>query len=121
MGTIPNRSLIKFIEDITQNILSNINTESYFTLTADKKNRLLYSVFLMIKTSSNKSIVLKDGDLKNIINILLKKNVENENYEFAAILKDIFNNFESMEELLKEVPSPVKRTRKTSKPKEKDQ
>ena len=97
-----NRSLIKFLEELTQNILSNINPQSYFTLNADKKNTLLYSVFIMIKNMSNNSIVLKDGDLKNIVTILLKKNEELENYEFAAILKDIVCNYDSIEEILKE-------------------
>jgi hypothetical protein len=46
--------------------------------------------------------------------VLLKKNEESENYEFAAILRDISNNFDAVNELTKTTPRRS-RTIKTDK------
>jgi hypothetical protein len=42
---------------------------------------------------------------------LWKKHEENENYEFAAVLKDISNNFDAINDFVK----PPKRTTRTIK------
>ena len=49
--------------------------------------------------------------LKDFVDILMKNNVHSENYEFATILKDISNNFDSINEVTK----PVKRQTRTIK------
>mgnify|MGYP007031439424 CR=1 FL=1 len=53
----------------------------------------------------------KPEDLKDFVDVLMKSNVYSENYEFAAILKDISNNFDSFNEVTK----PVKRQTRTIK------
>jgi hypothetical protein len=44
--------------------------------------------------------------LRSFVSVLWKKNEESENYEFASILNDIAQNFDSVNEVTK----PVKRT-----------
>jgi hypothetical protein len=49
---------------------------------------------------------LTDNELRSFVSVLWKKNEESENYEFASILNDIAQNFDSVNEVTK----PVKRT-----------
>jgi hypothetical protein len=58
---------------------------------------------------------LTDNEMKSFLVVLWKKNEENENYEFTAILNDISNNFESINEFTK----TPKRTRTIKVEKEK--
>ena len=71
---------------------------------------VLYVVFKTMK-GSVKSTKLSDNELKAFIVVLLKKNEENENYEFAAVLNDISKNFD----MVNEVTKPVKRAPRTVK------
>ena len=54
---------------------------------------------------------LNDEEVKYFVDELMKSNERSENYEFAAILKDISYNFESINEVTK----PVKRQPRTIK------
>lgn len=58
---------------------------------------------------------LTENEMKSFIAVLWKKNEEIENYEFAAILNDIANNYESINEFTK----TPKRTRTIKVDKEK--
>ena len=91
-------SFIAFLESITETILSSISIDNYFSLPQEKKMGVLYVVFKTMK-GSVKGTKLSDLELKAFIVVLLKKNEESENYEFAAILKDIINNFDSINEI----------------------
>lgn len=98
-------TFIQFLDSVSTTILSNINVETYFSLTQDKKNRIQYMVYKLMKNCLKVRAVLTDNEFKNFIGVLCKKNELSENYEFAAILKDISNNFEHVVEKTK----PIKR------------
>ena len=96
-------SFISFLDNVTNSILSNISVENYFKLTQDKKMGVLYTVFKLMKKSLAIRAKLTDTEMKVFITVLWKKNEEIENYEFAAILNDIFNNFEAVSEFTKTI------------------
>jgi hypothetical protein len=95
---VNNPSFIAFLESVTRTILSTISIENYFSLPQEKKMGILYIVFKTMK-GSVKGTKLTDLELKAFVVVLLKKNEEIENYEFAAILKDIINNFDAINEM----------------------
>jgi hypothetical protein len=108
---INQQSFVAFLENVTETIVSSVNVENYFSLPQDKKMNVLYVVFKLMKNSLKVRTKFNDDDLKDFVNVLLKNNVNSENYEFAAILKDISNNFDSINEVTK----PVKRQTRTIK------
>lgn len=110
---IKHPSFISFLETVTSNILSNISVETYFTLPNEKKLRLQYTVLKLMKNSVKVRAKLNDNELKSFVNVIWKKNEESENYEFAAILKDIYTNFESVNETTTPKPK-LKRIIKTN-------
>jgi hypothetical protein len=108
-------SFIAFLDNVTTSILSNVNVESYFKLTQDKKMNVLYMVFKLMRKSVAMGPKLTDNEMRSFLAVLWKKNEESENYEFAAILNDIANNYDSINEFTK-IP---KRTRTIKVEKEK--
>ena len=98
-------SFIAFLESVTSTILSNVSVENYFKLNSDKKLGVQYMVFKLMKNAVKLRGQLTDSELRSFVSVLWKKNEENENYEFAAILKDIINNFDAVNEFTK----PTKR------------
>ena len=107
-------SFISFLETISNNILSSVSIENYFSLPQDKKMSVLYVVFKLMKNSVKTRARLSDLELKSFITVLCKKNEESENYEFAAVLRDISNNFEAINEFTK-TPKRTIRPIKTDK------
>ena len=107
-------SFIAFLESVTTNILSHISVENYFKLTNDKKLGLQYMVFKLMKNAVKVRGKLTDLELRSFVTVLWKKNEESENYEFAAILKDILDNFDTVNEFTK-TPKRTTRTIKTDK------
>ena len=108
-------SFIAFLDNVTTSIISNVNVDNYFKLPQDKKMNVLYMVFKLMKKSVAMGPKLTDNEMKSFIAVLWKKNEEIENYEFAAILNDIANNYESINEFTK----TPKRTRTIKVDKEK--
>ncbi len=102
-------SFIAFLENVTSNIISHIKLENYFSIGADKKMGVQYMVYKLMRNSVGVKTKLTDLEMKSFLTVLWKKNEESENYELAAILKDILNNFDSVNELTK----TTKRTTKT--------
>lgn len=94
-------SFISFLENVTTTILAHVTVDNYFTLSSDKKLNIQYTVLKMMKNSVNLRAKLSDNELRSFVVVLCKKNEETENYEFAAILKDISNNFDSINESTK--------------------
>jgi hypothetical protein len=108
-------SVVKFLSDITNNIVSNISIDQYFTISEEKRSALSYAVFKIIKSNTEKRVNLGDAEFRAFLVALWKKNEENENYEVAAILNDIIKNYESINELskpLKTIKKPTKTERK---------
>ena len=104
-------SFIQFLDNVTANILSNITVDNYFSLSQDKKLGAQYVVLKLMKNSVKVRAKLTDSELRSFVSVLWKKNEEVENYEFAAILNDIAQNFDSVNEVTK----PTKRLTRTIK------
>ena len=101
-------SFITFLDTVTANILSNISVENYFTLSPEKKLNTQYVVFRLMKSAVRVRATLTDNELRSFIIVLWKKNEDIENYEFAAILNDINNNFDAINEFTRPKRSPNK-------------
>jgi len=106
-------SFISFLESISNNILSAIKIEDYFNLTPDKKLTVSFTVLNILKNSAKVKANLSDAELKSFITVLCKKNEENENYEFAAVLNDVVTNYDKINEISN---SPKKLTKKKINP-----
>jgi len=107
-------SFVLFLDNITNNILSNVTLESYFSLPQDKKRGSQYVVFKIIKNVLSTNTKLTDTEFKEFLTILWKKNEENENYELASLLKDIITHFDAMKDISK-ISKKQTKTNKTEK------
>ena len=107
-------SFIAFLESVTTNILSSVTIENYFTLSNDKKLGVQYMVFKLMKKAVGVRGKLSDNEMRSFVVVLWKKNEEDENYEFAALLSDINKNFEQVSEVTKTI-KPKNRTIKVDK------
>jgi uncharacterized membrane protein YfcA len=94
-------SFISFLETVSSSILSNVTVSNYFNLSQDKKMGVLYMVFKLMKKSLSVRAKLTDLELRSFVSVLWKRNEEAENYEFAAILNDIAQNFDAVNEFTK--------------------
>jgi len=99
-----NPTLINSFNNILSTILSSVSLENYFTLDQDKKNTVLYTVLNLLKNNIKPSKIkqsdIDDEDFKKILAILCKGYEENENYEVSALLNDIKNNYEKLNETI---------------------
>jgi hypothetical protein len=94
-------SFIQFLDNVTNNILTNVSVNNYFSLPQESKMGVLYMVFKLMKGAIKMRAQVSDLEMKAFVIVLWKKNEELENYEFAAILKDISNNYDSVNEFTK--------------------
>ncbi len=94
-------SVVKFLSEITQTIVSNISVENYFKLTDENKLGISYAVLKLVKNSADQRTKLSDLEFRALLSALWKKNEENENYEVAAILTNINKNYETISEIIK--------------------
>ena len=104
-------SFISFLGNVSNNILSTIKIDNYFALTARQKMGISYTVLNLIKNSARIRAAISDSELKSFIVVLCKKNEENENFEFAAILNDIVTNYDTINKLSDSTKKPVKKSR----------
>lgn len=116
---LTNNWVAQFIDNIGKSVLSNIETDKYFSLNSEKKMVTQYLVFKIIL--KNVSLKIKDFNesVPIIINFLLKRSEENENYELSEIMKDIKVNYDKLIEMnnasVKQV-KPVKKPIVLNKP-----
>ena len=68
-------------------------------------------VLKLMKNAVKVRAKLTDLELRSFVSVLWKKNEESENYEFAAILNDIAQNFDAVNEFTK----TIKKTTRTIK------
>ena len=94
-------SFIQFLDNVTNNILDNVSVTNYFNLPQESKMGVLYMVFKLMKSAIKMRAQVTDLEMKAFVIVLWKKNEELENYEFAAILKDISNNYDAVHEFTK--------------------
>lgn len=97
--------------NINNVVMAHAPVGNYFELPLEKKMNTLNSVFKVVKSSVGLRVKLTDDELKKFIDVMWKKNEEMENYEFAAALKDISTNFQSINETTK----PKRKNSKTVK------
>lgn len=105
-------SFITFLESITNNILSSIKIDDYFTLNNEKQLAVSFTVLNLLRNSAKVKANFTDEELKAFILTLRDKNEEIENYEFAAVLNDVIKNYEVINNLSSQ---PKKATTKQNK------
>jgi acetolactate synthase small subunit len=103
-------SFVQLIDKINNKVVTNIDVSRYFSLTEDKKRGLSYLALKLVNTSVGSRIKMTENELLSLVTILWKKNEETENYELAAIFKNIMENFNVIYNSVK----PKTRTRKIS-------
>lgn len=91
-------SFIAFLDEVTKTILSNVSASDYFKLSSEKKIGVQYAVFKLLKTATNSRAKFTESEVRGFVNVLRLKNERSENYEFAAILKDIYNDFDKIKD-----------------------
>ena len=99
---------ILFFDNVTNGILSNVTVNTYFSVVPEKRVKVQYIVLKLMKNLIKSRGKFNDDEIKSFILILMKKNEEHENFELAAILRDISNNFDTVNELSKPVKKPMK-------------
>ena len=104
-------SFVTFLDNVNVSILSHVSVDKYFSLSSEKKMGIQFMTLKLLKSTVNLRVKLSDLELRSFITVLCQKNEESENYEFAAILKDLSSNFDCLNEKTK----PVKRQSKTIK------
>jgi hypothetical protein len=98
----------KLIEKTNTSVLTQIGVDRYFKLTEDKRRGVSYLTLKLVRNSITKNISIGENELLAFITILWKKNEEMENYELAAIFKNIMENYKVIYNSVK----PVKKVRK---------
>lgn len=101
-------SFVQLIEKINNKVITNIDVTKYFNLAEDKKRGMSYLALKLVNNSVGSKIKMTENELLSLVSILWKKNEEIENYELAAIFKNIMENFNTIYSSVK----PAKRVRK---------
>ena len=94
-------SFLSYLDNITNAILKNVSIDTYFGITNDKKRGVMFLVYKLIQNSFSGTSKLTDDEMKGFLTALCKKNEIMENYEFAEIIKDIIENFDTVNEFNK--------------------
>jgi len=96
-------TFVNFIDNVNTSILNNIKIDNYFVINSEKKFGIQYMVLKLIKNAIKTRAKVNANELKNFISILQNKNVESENFEFAAVLNDIIINYDSVNDFVKPI------------------
>jgi hypothetical protein len=89
-------SFISFIDNVTKNILSEIDINNYFSNPPDRRLKLQKGTLTVLKKNLKTRALVSDNEIKGFVMVLQKKNEQIENYEVSGILKDIILNFDSI-------------------------
>lgn len=96
---LTNSWVAQFIDNIGKNILSSVEIDKYFSLNNEKKMVTQYLVFKIIIKSISLNVKNSNESIPIILNFLLKRSEENENYELSEIMKDIKVNYDKLIEM----------------------
>ena len=99
-------SFINFIENVINNITTNVHVDKYFSLSKEQRLSEQLKVFKIMNNSLRSGIKLNEPEYKSFITVLWKRSEENEKYELSGILKDATDNFDSLYDVIK----PIKKT-----------
>lgn len=94
-------SFVNFVDNVNATVLSQAQIDNYFNLSLDRKMNTLYTIYKILTNAVSVRAKLADTDMKKLVDILLKKNEEFENYEMSAALKDISTNFTMISDFVK--------------------
>jgi hypothetical protein len=100
-------SFLKLLDKVNTRVLSTVKVEKYFTLTDGKRKGISYLTLKLVNNALTTKMKLTENELLSLVTILWKRNEEIENYELAAIFKDIMENFKLIYNSVK----PVKKVR----------
>ncbi len=100
-------SFLKLLDKVNTKVLAGIKVDKYFSLTDGKRKGISYLTLKLVNTSLGSKMKLSENELLSFVTILWKRNEEIENYELAAIFKDIMENFNLIYKSVK----PVKKVR----------
>jgi hypothetical protein len=107
-----NNWVAQFIDNVGKNILSSVEIGNYFSLSGEKKLITQYLVFKIIYKSISMKIKEDKETMSIVVNFILKKSEENENYELSEVMKDIKLNHDKLTEMTNtsiKQPTPTKR------------
>jgi len=107
-----NNWVAQFIDNVGKNILSSVEIGNYFSLSSEKKLITQYLVFKIIYKSISMKIKEDKETMSIVVNFILKKSEENENYELSEVMKDIKLNHDKLTEMTNtsiKQPTPTKR------------
>lgn len=102
-------SFLNFIENVINNITTNVHVDRYFSSSSEQKLSDQLKVFKIMNNSLRSGIKLSELEYKSFLNILLKRSEENEKYELSAIFKDLCENFDSIYEVTKPIRKTTRR------------
>lgn len=102
-------SFVTFLDNVTKTILTYVSTDNYFQIPKEKKIGVQFAVLKLMKNAIKTRIKLNDDELKSFVVLLCKKNESIENYEFAGILHNIVQNFDSINEMTKTTKRTTKK------------
>lgn len=114
-----NNWVAQFIDNVGKNILSSVEIGNYFSLSSEKKLITQYLVFKIIYKSISMKIKEDKETMSIVVNFILKKSEENENYELSEVMKDIKLNHDKLTEMTNtsiKQPTPTKRPISVNKP-----
>jgi hypothetical protein len=109
---LTNNWVSQFIDNIGKNILSSVEIDKYFSLNNEKKMVTQYLVFKIIIKSISLNVKNSNESIPIILNFLLKRSEENENYELSEIMKDIKVNYDKLIEMNNASVKQVKSVKK---------
>ena len=96
-----NPSFPSYLENVTNAIVKNVSIDAYFSTSNEKKMGVMYMVFKLIQNNFTGNTKLSDDEMKGFLIALCKKNEILENYEFSGVIKDIIDNYETVNEFSK--------------------
>ena len=91
-------SFISFLNEVTNKVIENVEIDKYFYITKEKQLNTQFVVFTLIEKNIKNKVTILSEQLKTFFVILVKKNENLENYEVAALLNDIINNFDDIQD-----------------------
>lgn len=89
-------SFISYLNEIVDNVIENVDIEKYFYINKEKQLNIQFIVFTLVEKNIRNKVTILSEQLTPFLLILVKKNEKKENYEVAAILNDIVNNFDEI-------------------------
>ncbi len=108
-------SFANFIENVINNITTNVHVDKYFGISNEQKLGEQLKVFKIMNNSLRSGIKLSELEYKSFVNILWRKSEENEKYELSAILKDLLENFSGIYEVTKPIKKTTRKIRTNNK------